>query len=250
MRISPTPRVCSGLLCSFLFLIAGCGNPLPQNLVSLTVTATPATVTVGGAAVLKAAAHLSDGTVQDVTAGTQWTLSNSALATMTSGALTAKAPGTVTVQAAYVETAPAGSSPASATVAPQNLTASTQVTITPASGPGAINVPIITWNPPATISYGTALSSTQLSATANVPGTVSYTPASGTVLKAIDFERLRRFEVGDSARRCAIALSGSSMDHREQLSNPDGVGTSPILADLEALAVLHRVALLRAVLFD
>ena len=184
MRISPTPRVCSGLLCSFLILIAGCGNPLPQNLVSLTVTATPATVTVGGAAVLKAVAHLSDGTVQDVTAGTQWTLSNSALATMTNGALTAKAPGTLTVQAAYVETAPAGSSPASATVAPQNLTASTQVTITPASGPGAINVPIITWNAPATITYGTALSSTQLSATANVPGTFTYSPAPGTVLKA------------------------------------------------------------------
>ena len=184
MRISPTPRVCSGLLCSFLFLIAGCGNPLPQNLVSLTVTATPSTVTVGGAAVLKAVAHLSDGTVQDVTAGTQWTLSNSALATMTSGALTAKAPGTVTVQAAYVEAAPAGSSPASATVAPQNLTASTQVTITPASGPGAVNVPIITWNPPAAVSYGTALSSTQLSATTNVPGTFTYTPAPGTVLKA------------------------------------------------------------------
>ena len=184
MRISPTPRVCSGLLCSVLILIAGCGNPLPQNLVSLTVTATPATVSVGGAAVLKAVAHLSDGTVQDVTAGTQWTLSNSALATMTNGALTAKAAGTLTVQAAYVEAAPAGSSPASATVAPQNLTASTQVTITPASGPGSLNVPIITWNAPAGITYGTALSSTQLSATANVPGTFTYSPAAGTVLKA------------------------------------------------------------------
>ena len=184
MRISPTPRVCSGLLCSFLILITGCGNPLPQNLVSLTVTATPATVSVGGAAVLKAVAHLSDGTVQDVTAGTQWTLSNSALATMTNGALTAKAAGTLTVQAAYVEAAPAGSSPASATVAPQDLTASTQVTITPASGPGSVNVPIITWNTPAGITYGTALSSTQLSATANVPGTFTYSPAPGTVLKA------------------------------------------------------------------
>ena len=40
---------------------------------------------------------------------------------------------------------------------------------------------IITWAPPAAISYGTALSSTQLNATANVPGTFVYTPAAGTV---------------------------------------------------------------------
>ena len=82
MRISPTPRVCFGLLCGFLILIAGCGSPSSQTLDSLTVTATPSTLSVGGAAVLKAVAHLSDGTTQDVTAGTQWTLSNTALATL------------------------------------------------------------------------------------------------------------------------------------------------------------------------
>ena len=82
MRISPTPRVCFGLLCGLLILIAGCGSPSSQTLDSLTVTATPSTLSVGGAAVLKAVAHLSDGTTQDVTAGTQWTLSNPALATL------------------------------------------------------------------------------------------------------------------------------------------------------------------------
>jgi Bacterial Ig-like domain (group 2)/Chitobiase/beta-hexosaminidase C-terminal domain len=140
-------------------------------------------VPVGGATVLKAMAHLSDGTTQDVTAGTQWTLSNPALATMSNGALTAKAPGSLTVQAAYVETAPAGTSPASTTVSPQNLSASLQVTITSASGASAINVPTITWSAPADIAYGTALSSTQLNATANVAGTFAYTPAAGTQLK-------------------------------------------------------------------
>jgi sugar lactone lactonase YvrE len=45
-------------------------------------------------------------------------------------------------------------------------------------------VPTITWAPPATISYGTALSATQLDATANVAGTLAYTPAAGTVLAA------------------------------------------------------------------
>ena len=44
--------------------------------------------------------------------------------------------------------------------------------------------PVITWNNPAPITYGTALSSTQLNATASVAGTFSYTPAAGTVLNA------------------------------------------------------------------
>jgi len=44
--------------------------------------------------------------------------------------------------------------------------------------------PTITWNNPADIVYGTALSSTQLNATANVAGNFNYTPASGTVLSA------------------------------------------------------------------
>jgi uncharacterized repeat protein (TIGR01451 family) len=42
--------------------------------------------------------------------------------------------------------------------------------------------PTITWSNPADIVYGTALDSTQLNATANTPGTFTYTPASGTVL--------------------------------------------------------------------
>jgi hypothetical protein len=42
--------------------------------------------------------------------------------------------------------------------------------------------PIITWPAPASITQGTALSSTQLNATASVPGTFVYNPAAGTVL--------------------------------------------------------------------
>ena len=48
--------------------------------------------------------------------------------------------------------------------------------------------PTITWSTPANITYGTALSATQLNATATtaagVPGTFVYTPAAGTVLPA------------------------------------------------------------------
>jgi sugar lactone lactonase YvrE len=64
---------------------------------------------------------------------------------------------------------------------------------TPAAATITITVnqatPTITWATPAAITYGTALSGTQLDATAtfggaSVPGTFAYTPALGTVLKA------------------------------------------------------------------
>jgi hypothetical protein len=51
------------------------------------------------------------------------------------------------------------------------------LTVTPAK-------PTISWQDPADIKYGTALSSTQLDASANVDGSLSYTPASGMVLGA------------------------------------------------------------------
>jgi len=44
--------------------------------------------------------------------------------------------------------------------------------------------PTITWADPAAITYGTALSATQLNATASVPGTFAYAPAAGAVLGA------------------------------------------------------------------
>src|SRR5205823_5797873 len=42
----------------------------------------------------------------------------------------------------------------------------------------------ITWPTPADVTYGTALTATQLNATASAPGTLAYTPALGTVLDA------------------------------------------------------------------
>jgi len=44
--------------------------------------------------------------------------------------------------------------------------------------------PSITWPAPTAITYGTALSSTQLNATSTVAGTFAYSPAAGTVLSA------------------------------------------------------------------
>src|SRR5205814_539251 len=71
----------------------------------------------------------------------------------------------------------------STTFTPTNTTsyapASATVTITvlPAT-------PTITWPTPADLVYGTALSATQLNATANVAGSFVYTPAAGAVLSA------------------------------------------------------------------
>jgi hypothetical protein len=174
MRISPTSQVCSGLLCSLLILAAGCSNPSSQSLDSLSISATPSAVKVGGAVTLHATAHLSDGTTQDVTSSTLWTLSNPSLATMANGVLTGKAPGALSVQGAYVEVVAAGASST-----PQTLSSSAQITISAASADTAGQ---IAWATPAAIPYGTALSSTQLNATASVPGTFAYTPAAGTVL--------------------------------------------------------------------
>jgi hypothetical protein len=182
MRIPPMSQVCSGLLCGLLILIVGCSNPSSQSLDSLSITATPATVSVGAAVTLHAMVHLSDGTTQDVTSSTQWTLSNPSLATLGGGVLTSKAPGTLTVQGAYVEVA---SSTSTANATAQNLGSSAQVTITPASTTPTPtqNIPTITWNTPAPIPYGTALSNVQLNAAANVPGSFVYAPAAGTVLQ-------------------------------------------------------------------
>ncbi len=87
-------------------------------------------------------------------------------------------------------------SPAGGTVLPAGANQNLAVTFTPTDGANynvvsmmvQINVtranPVITWNNPADIIYGTPLGISQLDATANVPGTFAYTPVSGTVLNA------------------------------------------------------------------
>ena len=83
-------------------------------------------------------------------------------------------------------TLPAGTAPQTFTITTAysgsgNFSASTNST-------GALTVakatPKITWLNPANITYGTALSGTQLDATHSVAGTFVYTPAAGTVLNA------------------------------------------------------------------
>ena len=63
-------------------------------------------------------------------------------------------------------------------------TDTTNYTIATASVTLVINktVSVISWDTPATIDYPTVLSSTQLNATCNAPGTLVYTPPAGTLL--------------------------------------------------------------------
>jgi O-glycosyl hydrolase len=83
----------------------------------------------------------------------------------------------------------AGSQPLSVSFTPTDTTdyssATGQVTLTVSQA-----TPVITWATPAAIVAGTALSSTQLDATASVPGTFVYNPASGTTLSTVGTTQL------------------------------------------------------------
>ena len=97
-----------------------------------------------------------------------------------------------------------GYSPASGTVLKAGNGETLGVTFTPTDSSDYTTVtatatstlrratPTISWPNPANIVYGTALGSTQLDATASVSGTFTYSPASGTVLKAGNGQTLSR----------------------------------------------------------
>jgi len=101
------------------------------------------------------------------------------------GQLNAKAsvPGSFVYAPAAGEVLPAGTHTLSATFTPRDTadvaTAQAEVSLTITKA-----TPLITWPTPSAISYGTALSATQLNATALVPGSFVYTPAAGNVLTA------------------------------------------------------------------
>jgi hypothetical protein len=104
---------------------------------------------------------------------------------LTATQLNAKAssPGTFAYTPAAGEVLGAGAHTLSVTFTPRDsadeATAQASVSITVAKA-----TPIITWQAPAAVSYGTMLGAAQLNATALVPGAFFYTPAAGTVLAA------------------------------------------------------------------
>ncbi len=96
---------------------------------------------------------------------------------------TASVPGTFVYSPAALTVLNAGSQLLSVKFIPTDATDYSSAT---ASVSLQVNqaTPIISWATPAPIPYGTALSSAQLDATANVPGTFAYAPPVGTVLAA------------------------------------------------------------------
>jgi sugar lactone lactonase YvrE len=130
--------------------------------------------------VTKAASTVSWGVPAAITYGTP--LSSAQLDT------TASVPGTFVYTPTLGAVEPGGADKLSVTFTPMDtvdystITTSVMLQVNPST-------PTINWTTPAAIAYGTALTATQLNATAtyngsSVPGTFTYTPAKGAVLGA------------------------------------------------------------------
>jgi hypothetical protein len=111
---------------------------------------------------------------------------------------TANVPGVFAYSLSVSSVLAAGSHTLSATFTPTDTTdyatANTSMALTVNQA-----APVLNWAAPASISYGTALSSTQLNATANVPGTLTYEPSLGTKLSAGSHELSVTFTPTDIA---------------------------------------------------
>ena len=96
---------------------------------------------------------------------------------------TASVPGSFSYAPAAGHVLAAGTHTLSVTFTPSD-----SAKFTPAQSSVSLTVtkalPAITWPKPASITYGSALSATQLNATASVPGTFVYAPAAGEMLTA------------------------------------------------------------------
>ncbi len=119
-------------------------------------------------------------TAQDASNATVTTYSGTVHLTSTDGAVVLPADSTLTsgvgTFSVTFETLGAQTVTATDTVT-SSITGSASVTV-------AKGTPTITWNTPSAISYGTAISATQLNATASVGGALTYSPTSGTILDA------------------------------------------------------------------
>jgi hypothetical protein len=87
--------------------------------------------------------------------------------------------------------------------------------------------PVITWNAPAAILYPDPLSSSQLNATANVPGTFAYTPGPGTVLSmglgqalSVEFTPTDQVNYNPASASVTIDVRGRRRTTPRLLSSP------------------------------
>jgi hypothetical protein len=143
------------------FAITGCTGTMG----GVSVSVAPATATLYGGQTQQFSATVTNAS----STGVNWSITPSSTGTINSSGLYT-APASVTSQQTVTVTATSQAEP--------TVSASATITLVPKT------TPTITWATPAAITYGTALSGTQLDATASVAGTFVYTPAAGTVLAA------------------------------------------------------------------
>jgi len=144
---------------------------------TLSFTPTPQRATFGGSAEL--VARLTDDQAQPIQGEqVQFTFRNVSAGTATTDATgVARVPVSISGLAAQTMV--------NVAQATHNATAYVQYATTTSNFVIDRATPVITWNAPAAITYGAALTSgSQLNATANTPGTFVYSPASGSVLPA------------------------------------------------------------------
>ena len=113
-----------------------------------------------------------------------------------------------------------------------------------ASAAYVINQPVgstITWATPAPISYGTALSSAQLNATASVAGTFAYSPSAGTVLNNGQQTLQTTFTPTDTAHYTSATASVTLT------VNPATPVISAVASSLNPSLVSNPVALMASV---
>ncbi|MBS1821245.1 MAG: hypothetical protein JST61_04635 [Acidobacteria bacterium] len=162
------------------------GTVLTAGTQTLSATFTPtdttnySTQTISASLVVNKAAPV-------ITWATPSAIANGTALSSTQLTATASVPGSFVYSPVAGTVLPAGTSTLSATFTPTdttNYSTQTAAVSLVVSGNSGGTTPTVSWANPAAITYGTALSSTQLNATASVPGSFVYSPASGTVLAA------------------------------------------------------------------
>lgn len=162
LSVVPTQNGPTGVQYDFSQWEDGTTNPAAHTVIS---PATPATYS----------ANFTTEYQLTTSAGTGGTVSAGGLIAAGTNATITATPSAGYYFVNFTGTATSTSNPFSLAMnGPQSITANFAPQVTPA----------INWPAPAAITYGTALSSAQLNATASVPGTFAYAPASGTVLPA------------------------------------------------------------------
>ena len=157
---------------------------------------------------------------------------------------TASVPGTFAYTPAGGTVPAAGTDTLSVTFIPTNTTEYAVVTktvslaVTPAANSGTV----VSWTAPAAITYGTALSAAQLDATASVPGTFTYTPRVGTILKAgnstlsVTFTPSNAADFSTVTKTVSLSVTQTAPTITWNTPAPIAAGTALSAAQLDATA--------------